>query len=237
MNRILIGVIAASSVTIAAQAVFAADGNAARGQRVFGACAACHSLQPDKNMTGPSLSGVFGRKAGTSESFPRYSAPLKSSGVTWNEDTLDQWIADPQKVIPGNQMTFPGIKDARQRSDLLAFLKEATKPGQAPSFQSAQSGSMGGMMGGGTVPNLKKLEPDERVQKILYCRDTYRVTTADGQTRNFWERNLRLKTDSTADGPQKGAPAVIGAGMMGDRADVIFAAPEEISGFILSQCE
>ena len=93
-----------------------------------------------------------------------------------------------------------------------------------------------GMMGGGAVPNLKKLEPDARVQAITHCRDTYRVTTADGKARYFWERNLRSKTDVSEDGPQKGAPAIVAAGMMGDRADVIFAAPEEISGAISPQC-
>jgi cytochrome c len=85
-------------------------------------------------------------------------------------------------------------------------------------------------------PSLKALDPEDRVQTISYCRDTYRVTTGDGKTRAFWERNLRLKTDSSGNGPQKGAPALVGAGMMGDRADVIFAAPEEISEFIKPGC-
>jgi cytochrome c len=97
-------------------------------------------------------------------------------------------------------------------------------------------GGMGGMMGGGRVPNLKKLDPEDRVQAVSYCKDTYTITTADGQTRKFWERNLRLKTDSSGDGPQKNAPALVGAGMMGDRADVIFADPSEISAFIASKC-
>ena len=74
------------------------------------------------------------------------------------------------------------------------------------------------------------------VQKIVHCRDTYRVTTADGKTRAFWERSLRFKTDVSEEGPDKGAPAIVAAGMMGDRADVIFATPEEISGFISQQC-
>ncbi len=133
-------------------------------------------------------------------------------------------------------MTFPGMKDARQRADLLAFLKEATQPGRAP--KTAQGGNqMGGMMmGGGAVPNLKKLDPPERVRSINHCGDSYKVTTADGKVRDFWERNLRFKTDVSDDGPQKGAPALVGAGMMGDRADVIFASPGEISGFIAHQC-
>jgi cytochrome c len=214
------------------------QGNSARGQRVFGACAACHSLQADQNMTGPSLASVWNRKAGSLASFNRYSPALQSSNIVWNDKTLDDWIADPQHLIPGNQITFAGIKDARQRADLLAFLKEATQPGASVAQQGARMGGgmMGGMMGGGQVSNLKRLDPAERVQEIRYCKDTYTITTADGQTRKFWERNLRLKTDAGGDGPEKNAPALVGAGMMGDRADVIFAAPSEISAFIISKC-
>ena len=95
----------------------AADGNPNRGQRVFGACAACHSLQPDQNMTGPSLSEVWDRKAGNVASFSRYSSALKSANIEWNDKTLDEWIKDPQHLVPGNEMTFPGIKDAQQRAD------------------------------------------------------------------------------------------------------------------------
>lgn len=97
---------------------------------------------------------------------------------------------------------------------------------------------MGGMMmGGGSLPNLKKPAPKERVEAITHCGDTYRVKTADGKTTAFWERNLRFKTDSSEDGPQRGMPAIVGAGMMGDRASVIFASPEEISTSIKSHCE
>jgi len=95
---------------------------------------------------------------------------------------------------------------------------------------------MGGMRGGGSVPNLRKLDLQDRVQTIRYCGDTYKVTTADGKTREFWERNLRFKTDSSEDGPEKGAPALVGAGMMGDRADVIFASPEDISAYVEKKC-
>jgi cytochrome c len=188
-------------------------------------------------MTGPSLADVWNRKAGSTSSFSRYSPALKSANIVWNDKTLDEWINDPQHVVPGNQMTFAGIKDARQRADLLAFLKEATqKGGSQVAQQGGQMGGMGGMMGGGQVPNLKKLDPADRVQAITYCKDTYTVTTANGQTHKFWERNLRLKTDASGDGPEKNAPALINAGMMGDRADVIFADPSEISPFIAAKC-
>ena len=54
---------------------------------------------------------------------------MKSAKIDWNDKTLDEWIADPQHLIPGNQMTFPGIKDAKQRAELIAFLKQVTEPG------------------------------------------------------------------------------------------------------------
>ena len=95
---------------------------------------------------------------------------------------------------------------------------------------------MGGMMGGGRDPNLKSLEPGKQVKTITYCHDTYRVTTADGKTRPFWERNLRFMTDSSQDGPANGAPAIMPAGMLGDRVAVIFAAPEEITKMIEPRC-
>lgn len=224
-----------ASVLVASQA-HAADGNASRGQRVFHACEACHSLEPNRNMTGPSLANLWGRKAGSLASFDRYSAPLKASGVVWNDETLSAWIADPQHVVPGNEMPFEGIKDAQQRADLVAFLKQATKPGAASTRARRGGDGMAGMTSGGQVPNLKEVKPANLVRSITYCKDSYAVTTADGQIHKFWERNLRLKTDSSADGPAKSAPALVGAGMMGDRADVIFADPAEISAAISPKC-
>lgn len=67
---------------------------------------------------------------------------------------------------------------------------------------------------------------------IAYSRDAYRVTTADGKARAFWERNLRFMTDTSKDGPEKDAPAIMPVDMMGDRAAVIFSVPEEIGRFI-----
>ena len=220
-------------------AVNAQQGNPNAGQRVFGTCAACHSLEPNRNMTGPSLAELWERKAGTLSSFRRYSEALKSSGVVWNDKTLNEWIEDPQHLVPGNTMTFQGLKNNQQRADLLAFLKQATRAGQKPPQTAQQQGGGGmmGMMGGaGSVPSLKKLGPEDRVQAIQYCGDTYKITTANGMTRDFWERNLRFKTDSSDDGPEKNSPALVDAGMMGDRADVIFADPQEITGLITHQC-
>jgi hypothetical protein len=167
-------------------------------------------------MTGPSLADLWGRKAGSLPSFNRYSAALKSANVTWDDKTLNKWIKDPQHLVPGNEMTFDGIKDDRQRADLLAFLKQATQPGASVAHQGGSmggmggsGGGMGGMMGGGRVPNLKHLDPEDRVQAISYCKDTYTVTTANGQTRKFWERNLRLKTDASADLVEAQNPVIV----------------------------
>jgi cytochrome c len=217
----------------------AESGDASRGQQDFRACAPCHSLEPDRNMTGPSLASLWGRKAGGLSSFERYSDALKSSGIIWDDRALEGWLTDPQRMVPDNEMSFEGIKDAGVRADLLAFLKDTTKPGAAPTAQAemkGMGGMMGGMMGGGRDPNLKNLEPSKQVKTITYCRDTYRVTTADGKTRAFWERNLRFMTDSGKDGPESGAPAIMPAGMMGDRAAVIFAAPDEFNRMIEPRC-
>ena len=94
------------------------------------------------------------------------------------------------------------------------------------------------MMGGATAPfeDLKKLGSDHEVQAIRYCHDSYHVMTADGQSSDFWEANLRFKTDSSDAGPLSGKPVIMRAGMMGDRASVFFAAPEEMSAFIKHQC-
>src|ERR1700682_488105 len=155
-------------VTLASLSSALADqGDASRGQQDFRACAPCHSLQPDQNMTGPSLANLWGRKAGGLSSFDRYSDALKSSGIIWDDRALDGWLTDPQRMVPDNEMPFEGIKDNRVRADLLAFLKDATKPG-APQQMAQQGamkgmggmmGGMGGMMGGGRDPNLKSLEP------------------------------------------------------------------------------
>jgi cytochrome c len=94
----------------------------------------------------------------------------------------------------------------------------------------------GGMMGmGGGKADLRKAPPEAQVNALSHCGDTYTVETADGKTHKVWEFNLRLKTDSSKLGPAPGKPVVVGAGMQGDRASVVFASPKEISGFI-KQC-
>jgi cytochrome c2 len=114
----------AVSVAMLASAASAQD--MAAGKSSFAKCKACHSLEEGKNVIGPSLHGLFGRKAGTAPKF-NYSTANKSSGIVWNDDTLFQYLENPQKMIPGTKMVFPGIKREEERRDLIAYLKQATK--------------------------------------------------------------------------------------------------------------
>ncbi len=83
--------------------------------------------------------------------------------------------------------------------------------------------------------NLKEVGPDRQVVTIYYNRDTYKVTTADGRSTDFWEGNLRFKIDSSDIGPLTGKPVILPSGMMGDRASVFFTSPAEMSAMIKHQ--
>src|SRR5206468_10045880 len=99
-----------------------ADGDADAGRVLYQArCSACHSL--DYNGVGPAHRGVFGRAAAQARGFA-YSDALKASHLVWNEESLDRWLADPEKVAPGQRMGF-SVPEAKDRSDLIAYLKKA----------------------------------------------------------------------------------------------------------------
>ena len=101
-------------------------GDAQRGAQVFNQCKICHSLEAGKNMLGPSLHGLIGRKSGSVPGFA-YSSAMKNSNVTWNDDTLSKYLSDPKAFIPGDKMAFPGVKDPNKLGDLLAYLNQATR--------------------------------------------------------------------------------------------------------------
>lgn len=208
----------------------AATGNAQAGARAFGTCASCHALEPGQNLTGPTLAGVWGRKAGTVESFARYSDALKTSNIVWNEQTLDRWLSDPKALVPGNYMVFPGVKDAQARANIIAVLKAASE-GSLDARTAAAATERAPQL-----ENLKSLGADQQVASISYCRDSYRVTTVAGATTPFWEFNLRFKTDSSDKGPAKDHPVLLPASMGGDRNFVIFSAPGEIGSFVKEKC-
>lgn len=104
---------------LAAQA-FPACADATRGKQLYESrCIACHST--DENRVGPAHKGVFGRKAGSAKGYD-YSAALRKSRVIWNEKTLDRWLANPERLIPGQKMGF-SVPEARDRADLIDYLK------------------------------------------------------------------------------------------------------------------
>jgi cytochrome c len=94
----------------------------ANGESKFALCSTCHTLpEGGPNMTGPNLHGVFGRKAGTLPGFT-YSDGLKAAGWTWDAAHIDTWITDPKADVPGTKMTFAGLKDPKDRTDVIAYL-------------------------------------------------------------------------------------------------------------------
>lgn len=99
----------------------ATEGDAPRGQTLYESrCVACHSL--DASRVGPAHRGVYGRKAGSVADYA-YSDALKNSQIVWNATTLDQWLTDPEKLIPGQKMNY-NVPDAQDRADVIAYLKQ-----------------------------------------------------------------------------------------------------------------
>ena len=96
----------------------------AAGQAIYERCAACHSL--DRDRVGPRHCGLFGRRAASVPGFA-YSEAMRTSGIVWNRETLDAFLADPLGTVPGTLMTYAGIQDPKERAELLAFLEVATR--------------------------------------------------------------------------------------------------------------
>lgn len=104
--------------------------DAAAGRKVFNLCRACHQIGPNaRNLVGPKLNGVIGRKAGSVEGY-NYSDANKKSGITWDEATFIEYIKNPRAKVPGTKMVFAGIKDEKRIKDLLAFLEQFNAAGE-----------------------------------------------------------------------------------------------------------
>ena len=126
VTRLAKRVQAAAVLAIIATSPALAEGDAAAGEKVYKKCKTCHSLEAGKNKLGPHLAGIFGRQAGSVEGY-KYSAAMASSGIVWDEATMDAFLAKPKDVVPKTKMAFAGLKKEVQRQDLIAYLKEATQ--------------------------------------------------------------------------------------------------------------
>lgn len=125
MNRPALGAIAFSTLALLAiLPAHAAQEESEDGKVAFNnACRTCHSFKPDDNRLGPTLHGIFGRKAGSVEGFA-FSPSMKASGITWDAATLDKFIANPNQVVSGNKMQpFGGVADASEREKIVNYLK------------------------------------------------------------------------------------------------------------------
>jgi cytochrome c len=103
-----------------------ADGDATLGKKVFAQCMACHRAEEGKNLIGPSLYGVYGRPAASVEGYA-YSPAMKNAKVTWDDASLDKYLEAPLQMVRGGKMAFPGLKDKKQRDDVIAYLKTLHK--------------------------------------------------------------------------------------------------------------
>lgn len=236
MARILMTAAVAGLVILGGPASAQPSGDARRGAELYRACIGCHSLESGSHLTGPSLAGLWGRRAGALDDFVRYSRGLNTAKITWSEATLDGWLYNPQGVVPDTYMTFRGVESRQARADLIAFLWIATSPGGAKAV--LERGLAPYEYVHGQAPgSLTMATADVQVIAIRHCADTYFITNGLGVTTPYWEMNVRLKLDSRATGPQPGRPVILRAGMAGDRVSIVFSSVRELGHFVVEKCE
>ena len=123
LNRSLV-IAAALGVAVAASGS-AAAADVAAGEKVFKKCKACHTIEAGgKNKIGPNLAGIFGRQAALVEGY-KYSKALRRSEITWDDTNMTEWLASPKKMLKGNKMAFPGLRNEEDIANVIAYMKEA----------------------------------------------------------------------------------------------------------------
>ncbi len=121
-GRILTATLALAFAAALGSGAAVAEGDAAKGEKVFKKCKTCHTFDPGKKKIGPHLKGVVGRKAGAVEGY-KYSKAMAAADITWDEANLDKYLTKPKKFLKGTKMSFAGLKKEAQRADLIAYLK------------------------------------------------------------------------------------------------------------------
>jgi|TARA_B100001964_G_scaffold15758_1_gene16274 cytochrome c len=123
LNRSLV-IAAALGVAVAASGS-AAAADVAAGEKVFKKCKACHTIEAGgKNKIGPNLAGIFGRQAALVEGY-KYSKALRRSEITWDDANMTEWLVSPKKMLKGNKMAFPGLRNEEDIVNVIAYMKEA----------------------------------------------------------------------------------------------------------------
>lgn len=116
------GILGFTAALTMAMPLALAEGDAAAGEKVFKKCKACHVVDSEKNRLGPHLVGIIGRASGSVEGF-KYSKAMQAAGITWDETTIAEYLADPKGYVPKNKMAFPGLKKEEDRANVIAYLK------------------------------------------------------------------------------------------------------------------
>ncbi len=207
LRRFILGLIVPIGLHAASAA--AAEGDATRGAQLYRACVACHALEPDLHLSGPSLGNIWRRTAGKAPGYVRYSPGLKEAELEWNDAALNGWLRNSAEMIPVNYMAFQGIDDATARADLIAFLKSAGAVGGGE--RAVAKGLMPATFLRAQAPQpISNAPPSARVSSIRHCGDSYFIRTEDGRETPYWEKNIRLKIDSVASGPPSGIGVLLG---------------------------
>jgi cytochrome c len=128
MTKLTLSALVVIAASAAATSALAQD--AAAGKTSFNKCMACHRIgEGAKNLVGPELNGLDGRKSGTVEGYS-YSDANKNSGITWNEAEFKDYIKDPRAKVPGTKMIFAGVKNEKEVNDLWAYVSQFDKDGK-----------------------------------------------------------------------------------------------------------
>ena len=123
MKRIFLILSALVMATVSFSSVSFAEGDAVKGKKVFKKCKACHSVNDGgKNLVGPNLFGIVGSKSAQKAGY-KYSKAMIASGLTWDEATLETFLAKPKALVKKTKMTFAGLKKDKQRANVIAYLK------------------------------------------------------------------------------------------------------------------
>lgn len=210
------------------------DSSPLTGASLFSTCYYCHSLKSNVHLTGPSLAGLWGKKAGKVKGYELYSETLKKSNIIWNEKTLAEWLLDPQKVAPDTAM--PNVKISEENiKSLVEFLKIAMSKGGYEKVVSDKLISE--RIASGQLPKYSRV-PDKtsEVKAIESCGQTYSIEFADGSIKKIWKFNLAFKIMQGELAPKEKLPVIVPTGSMGDRFEIVFRSLKELSS-VISECK